>query len=136
MPRCVVIDEHFDWEDDRPPRRRWTETVIYETHVKGFTMRHPGGPRGPARHLRRRSPPTPAIAYLRELGVTAVELLPVHHIADEAFLVERGLSNYWGYSSIGYLAPHAALRRDRQPRRAGARVQGDGQGAAPRPASR
>ena len=86
--------------------------------------------RGAARHLRRPGLATPAIAYLQSLGVTAVELLPVHHIADESFLVDRGLSNYWGYSSIGYFAPHAALHRLRHARRAGARVQGDGQGAA------
>ena len=72
----------------------------------------------------------PALGYLTDLGVTAVELLPIHHIADEQYLAERGLSNYWGYSSIGYLAPHARLRRPT--RRAGARVQGDGQGAARR----
>ena len=81
--------------------------VIYETHVKGFTMRHPGGPRGPARHLRRARDPA-ALAYLQELGVTAVELLPVHHIADESFLAERGLTNYWGYSTIGFFAPFSS----------------------------
>ena len=73
-----------------------------------------------------------AIAHLRSLGVTAVELLPIHHIADEEFLHGHGLTNYWGYSTVGFLAPHAALRGDRHARRAGARVQGDGQGAPPR----
>jgi glycogen operon protein len=106
MPRCVVIDPRFDWEGDRAPATSWSRTVIYETHVKGFTATHPQIAeelRGTYAGLA--SPP--AIEHLRRLGVTAVELLPVHHIADESFLVERGLSNYWGYSSIGYFAPHS-----------------------------
>jgi glycogen operon protein len=107
MPRCVVVDESFDWEDDRLPRRRWNETVIYETHVKGFTARLEEV-REDLRGTYAAMASEPAIAYFRELGVTAVELLPVHHIIDESFLLERGLTNYWGYSSIGYLAPHAA----------------------------
>jgi glycogen operon protein len=105
MPRCVVVDESFDWEDDAHPRRRWAETVIYETHVKGFTKCLEAA-REDLRGTYAGLASEPAIAYLRELGVTAVELLPVHHIIDESFLLERGLSNYWGYSSIGYLAPH------------------------------
>jgi len=107
MPRCVVVDESFDWEDDRLPRRRWDETVIYETHVKGFTQCLQAV-REDLRGSYAAMASEPAIAYLQALGVTAVELLPVHHIIDESFLVERELSNYWGYSSIGYLAPHAA----------------------------
>jgi glycogen operon protein len=107
MPRCVVVDESFDWEDDAQPRRRWDETVIYETHVKGFT-RCMDEVREDLRGTYAGLASEPAIAYLRELGATAVELLPVHHIIDEGFLADRGLSNYWGYSSIGYLAPHAA----------------------------
>jgi glycogen operon protein len=107
IPSSVVIDPEFDWEGDRPLRRRWSSTVIYEAHVKGFTMRHPDV----AEELRGTYAglgSEPAIEYLRDLGVTAVELLPVHHIADESFLVDKGLSNYWGYSSIGYFAPHAS----------------------------
>jgi isoamylase len=106
IPKSVVVDETFDWGDDRLLGRRWANTVIYETHVKGFTMRHPDVPedlRGTYAGLASE----PAIAYLTQLGVTAVELLPVHHIVDESFLADKGLSNYWGYSSIGYLAPHA-----------------------------
>jgi isoamylase len=106
IPRSVVVDPSFDWGDDRLLGRRWSETVIYETHVKGFTMRHPDVPpeiRGTYAGLAS----GPAVEYLRRLGVTAVELLPVHHIADESFLTDKGLSNYWGYSSIGYFAPHA-----------------------------
>jgi isoamylase len=106
IPGSVVVDPEFDWEGDRLLGRRWSSTVIYETHVKGFTIRHPDVPeelRGTYAGLASQ----PAIDYLTSLGVTAVELLPVHHIADESFLVDKGLSNYWGYSSIGYLAPHA-----------------------------
>jgi isoamylase len=106
IPKCVVVDERFDWEGDRPPQRPWPETVIYETHVKGFTKRREDLPdelRGTYAGLASDE----ALGYLKELGVTAVELLPVHHIADESFLHDQGLTNYWGYSSIGYLAPHA-----------------------------
>ena len=106
IPASVVVDPSFDWENDRVIGRRWANTVIYETHVKGFTMRHPDVPedlRGTYSGLAS----DPAVAYLSDLGVTAVELLPVHHIADESFLIDKGLSNYWGYSSIGYFAPHA-----------------------------
>jgi isoamylase len=106
IPKSVVIDDAFDWEGDRGLRTPFADTVIYETHVKGFTMRHPEirqDLRGTYAGLASDS----AVVYLRELGVTAVELLPVHHISDEAFLWERGLRNYWGYSTIGYFAPHS-----------------------------
>jgi isoamylase len=106
IPRSVVIDGSFDWEGDAPPRRHWAETVIYELHVKGFTQRMPGV-REDLRGTYAGLASDAAVDHLRELGITAVELLPVHHIADEDFLVGRGLSNYWGYSTIGYLAPHA-----------------------------
>jgi glycogen operon protein len=106
IPKSVVIDERFDWDGDRLPQRPWSETVIYEAHVRGFTQRHP--------HVREDLRGTyaglasdAALDYLADLGVTAVELLPVHHVADEEFLHAKGLTNYWGYSSIGYLAPHA-----------------------------
>jgi len=106
MPKCLVVDRAFDWEGDRLPGTPWTDTVIYETHVKGFTMRHPDV-REDLRGTFSGLASEPAIRYLSQLGVTAVELLPVHHNADEHFLAGRGLSNYWGYSSIGFLAPHA-----------------------------
>ncbi len=106
IPKSIVVDEGFDWEDDRPPDHPWSETVIYETHVKGFTRLHPEV-REDLRGTYAGLASEPALDYLADLGVTAVELLPVHHIADEEFLHERGLTNYWGYSSIGYLAPHA-----------------------------
>ena len=107
VPCSVVIDPSFNWGEDRLLDRGWGSTIIYETHVKGFTMRHPDVPdqlRGTYAGLASR----PAIEFLRDLGITAVELLPVHHIAQESFLAEKGLTNYWGYSSIGYFAPHAA----------------------------
>ena len=107
IPRCVVIDESFEWEGDRPLVRPWAETVIYELHVKGFTKQL-AGVREDLRGTYAGLASEAAIAHLRDLGVTAVELLPVHHIADEHHLFERGLTNYWGYSTIGYLAPHAA----------------------------
>jgi isoamylase len=106
IPKCVVIDPAFDWEGDQHLHTPWHETLIYEVHVKGFTRLHPGV-REDLRGAYAGLASEEAIAHLRSLGVTAVELLPVHHIIDEHDLVERGLRNYWGYSSIGYLAPHA-----------------------------
>jgi isoamylase len=106
VPKSVVIDRSFDWEGDVRPRTPWNETVIYETHVKGYTKRHPGV-RDDLRGTYAGLASEEALAYLQRLGVTAVELLPIHHIADESFLHDRGLTNYWGYSSIGYLAPHS-----------------------------
>jgi glycogen operon protein len=106
IPKCVVIDEAFDWEGDTLPNHPWSQTVIYETHVKGFTRLHPDV-REDIRGTYAGLASEPVLEYFQRLGVTAVEVLPVHHIADEAFLHERGLTNYWGYSSIGYFAPHA-----------------------------
>ncbi len=106
IPKCVVVDPFFEWEDDAPPETPWHDTVIYEAHVKGFTRLHPEI-RDDLRGTYAALASEPAIAHLKELGVTAVELLPIHHIADEGFLHDLGLTNYWGYSSIGFLAPHA-----------------------------
>jgi isoamylase len=106
MPHCVVVDESFDWEGDVRLGRPLAETVIYELHVKGFTKRLEGV-REDLRGTYAGLASDAALGYLRDLGVTAVELLPVHHIADEHALVERGLTNYWGYSTIGYFAPHS-----------------------------
>ena len=89
--------------------------MIYETHVKGFTMLHPDV-REDLRGTYAGLASEPALAYLQDLGVTAVELLPVHHISDESFLAEKGLRNYWGYSTIGYLAPHCEYAATGSPR--------------------
>ena len=106
VPRSVVASPFFDWGNDRPPRVPWHETIIYEAHVRGLTMRHPAIPpdmRGTYGGLGH-----PAmVEYLAGLGVTAIELQPVHHFIHDHALVERGLKNYWGYNSIGYFAPHA-----------------------------
>jgi glycogen operon protein len=106
IPKCIVTDPGFDWEGDEPPGTPWHETVIYEVHVKGFTERHPHV-RDDLRGTYAGLAADEAIEHLVSLGVTAVELLPIHHIIDESFLSDRGLTNYWGYSSIGFLAPHA-----------------------------
>jgi isoamylase len=108
IPRSVVVDPGFDWEDDDwvRPRTPWNETVIYEAHVKGLTKLREEV-REDIRGTYGGLASAGAIEYLTSLGVTAVELLPIHHIADEGFLHDRGLTNYWGYSTIGYLAPHS-----------------------------
>jgi glycogen operon protein len=107
MLRSIVIDESFDWEGTKRPATPLEDTIIYETHVKGLTELHPDVPvelRGTyagAAH--------PAvIGYLRDLGITAIEFLPVHTHVDDGFLVERGLANYWGYNTLGFFSPHAA----------------------------
>jgi isoamylase len=104
MPKSMVIDPAFTWGTDRPPRIPWHESVIYEVHVKGFTMRHsevPTALRGAYAGLAT----APIIDYLKRLGVTAVELMPVHYFIDDRLLVDRGLRNYWGYNTIGFFAP-------------------------------
>jgi glycogen operon protein len=106
VPLGVVIDPSFDWEDDAPPRTPWHRTIIYEAHVKGVTMRHPGVPpeaRGTYAGLASEA----AIRHLIDLGITAIELLPIHEFPDDGFLVERGLRNYWGYNTLNYFAPAA-----------------------------
>ncbi len=104
MPKSVVIDQNFNWEGDRKLRTPYHKTIIYETHVKGLTMLHPDVPesiRGTYAGIAHPS----VLAYLKELGVTAIELMPVHHFVNDHFLTEKGLSNYWGYNSIGFFAP-------------------------------
>jgi glycogen operon protein len=105
MPKSVVANPYFDWADDRHPRTPWHETILYETHVKGLTMRHPDVAdelRGTYSGLSSQ----PIIDYLKRLGITAVELMPVHQFIHDRRLVDQGLRNYWGYNSIAYLAPH------------------------------
>ena len=106
VPKSIVIDQSFDWEGDRPPNIPFSDTIIYETHVRGFTKVHPDV-REELRGTYAGLASEPALQYLKDLGVTAVELLPVHHICDESFLHEKELTNYWGYSTIGYFAPHS-----------------------------
>ena len=105
MPKSVVVNPYFEWQWDRRPRTPWHETIIYEVHVKGFTARHPGIPENLRGTYAGLAHPA-AIRHLKQLGVTAVELLPVHQFVHASLLVERGLRNYWGYDSISYLAPH------------------------------
>jgi isoamylase len=105
VPRSVLMAGDFDWGDDRRPGRAMADSIFYEVHVKGFTKLHPDVPeelRGTYAGLAHPA----AVAHVQKLGVTAVELLPVHEFVSDAFLVARGLSNYWGYQSIGYFAPH------------------------------
>ena len=107
VQRSLVVDTGFGWQDRDRPRYSYSNTVLYEIHVKGFTIRHPDIPperRGTYAGLAHDA----AIAYLTGLGVTTVELLPVHQNVPEAFLVQRGLTNYWGYNTIGFFAPHNA----------------------------
>ena len=104
VPKCVVIDSAFTWEDDKQLNIPWNRTIIYETHVKGMTCRHPQVPenlRGTYLGLCSE----PMLEYFASLGVTALELLPVHQFIVDRHLAERGLTNYWGYNSIGYFAP-------------------------------
>jgi isoamylase len=104
VPKCVVIDPKFDWGDDRPPETPLADSVIYEVHVRGFSIRHPGIPE----HLRGTfaglGHPL-SIDYFKKLGVTTVELMPSHHFIDEGRLVNEGLTDYWGYNTLGFFAP-------------------------------
>ncbi|MDW3214616.1 MAG: glycogen debranching protein GlgX [Ilumatobacteraceae bacterium] len=107
MPKCIVVDRSFDWGDDTPPDTPLHQSVLYEAHVRGLSMTHPDVPvelRGTYAGMAH-----PAVLdHLTTLGVTAVELMPVHHFLTEGFLAERGFRNYWGYSTIGFMAPHSA----------------------------
>ena len=114
MPKCVVHQPHFDWDGDRRLHVPWHETIIYETHVKGLTVNHPDVPpelRGTFGGLAHPA----VIEHLRQLGVTAVELMPLHAFIHDKHLVDQGLKNYWGYNSIGYFAPHSEYAADVRP---------------------
>jgi isoamylase len=104
MPKCVVIDPSFDWGNDRHPGTPWHRTVIYEAHVKGATKRHPGIPEA-IRGTYAGFASEPFINHLKELGITAVELLPVHDFLNDKILVDKGLSNYWGYNTTNFFSP-------------------------------
>jgi isoamylase len=106
MPKAVVVDNRFDWGGDCPPGRGLHETVVYEVHLKGFTQQHPDIPRRARGTYAGLAHPS-AVKYLQSLGVTAVELLPIHQFVHEPHLLDKGLRNYWGYHSYGYFAPHA-----------------------------
>ncbi len=104
MPKCQVVDPAFSWGFDRHPAQSWSETVVYETHLRGFTMRHPALPKdiqGTAAGLAAK----PVVDYLKSLGITSVELLPVHAFIHDRHLIDRQLNNYWGYNTIGFFAP-------------------------------
>ncbi|MDY6998932.1 MAG: glycogen debranching protein GlgX [Actinomycetota bacterium] len=114
MPKCVVINPYFDWGVDRPPGHEYADSVIYEAHVKGLTQTHPDIPeqiRGTYAAVAH-----PAIIdHLQSLGVTAIELMPVHHFANDSTLIDKGLSNYWGYNTIGFLAPDSKYSSNPNP---------------------
>ena len=115
-PLASVIDTAFTWGDDKPPRTPWHKTLIYEAHVKGLTMRHPDVPddrRGTYAGVASEA----IIKHLKSLGVTAIELLPVHYHLNDRHLVEKGLTNYWGYNTLGYFAPHVGYASRQSPRR-------------------
>ena len=117
VPKSVVVGRAFDWGDDRPPDTPWPDTVVYEAHVRGLTVRHPEvEPSLRGTYLGVAS--EPVIEHLQRLGITAVELLPVHAFVDEERLVEHGLSNYWGYNSIAFLAPHGRYASSPDPEHA------------------
>ncbi|GGD86352.1 glycogen operon protein GlgX homolog [Aureimonas endophytica] len=104
VPKCRVIDPAFTWGDEKRPNTPWEQTIFYETHLKGFTERHPAVPeehRGTFLGMLNRD----VIGYIKSLGVTAVEFLPIHSFVDDSYLVEKGLRNYWGYNTIGFFAP-------------------------------
>ncbi len=104
MPKSVVINPYFDWGNDRPPGHEYADTVIYEAHVKGLTQTHPDIPEQIRGTYAAVGHPV-IVEHLKSLGVNAIELMPVHHFANDSTLVDKGLSNYWGYNSIGFLAP-------------------------------
>ncbi len=104
MPKSIVVDHNFDWGNDCPPEIPLSESVIYEVHVKGYSERNPMVPENLRGTYAGLAHPA-SINYLKKLGVTAVELLPVHHFIDDGHLVDKGLSNYWGYNTLGFFAP-------------------------------
>ncbi|MGH7962159.1 MAG: glycogen debranching protein, partial [Candidatus Binatia bacterium] len=104
LPKCVVVDTAFSWGDDSPPRIPFHKSLIYELHVKGFTARHPEVPEAQRGSYSGLTSPA-VIDYLHSLGITAVELMPVHQFVVDKHLADKGLTNYWGYNSIGFFAP-------------------------------
>jgi isoamylase len=121
VPRSLVVDPAFDWQGDTPPEHQLADLVVYELHVKGFTKTHPGVPPELQGTYAGLAHPA-AISHLVDLGVTAVELLPVHQNVPERFLDTLGLTNYWGYNTIGYFAPHSGYSADVRANRPGGQV--------------
>ena len=114
IPKGVVVSDAFDWEGDQQAQTPWWQTVIYEVHVRGFTKLHPEVPEALRGTYAGLAHPA-AIAHLKDLGVTAVDLLPVHEFANDGFLQDRGLRNYWGYSTLAYFAPQQRYASDQSP---------------------
>lgn len=114
MPKSVVINPYFDWGVDRPPRHEYADTVIYEAHVKGLTQTHPDIPEQIRGTYAAVAHPA-IIEHLTSLGINAIELMPVHHFANDSTLIDKGLSNYWGYNTIGFLAPDAKYSSNPNP---------------------
>jgi len=106
MNKCLVIDNQFDWEGVRKPDIEMHNTIIYELNVKGFTASHPEIPENERGTFKALASPA-IIDYFKNLGITTVELMPIHHFVHDRFLIEKGLTNYWGYNTLGYFAPHA-----------------------------
>jgi glycogen operon protein len=105
-PKCQVVDPAFDWKEDAPPQIPWERTIFYETHVRGYTMLHPAVPEG-LRGTFAGLGQDAIVDYIKSLGITSVELLPIHWFPDDQHLIDRGLHNYWGYNSIGFFAPES-----------------------------
>ena len=121
MPKGLVVGDEFKWGKDAPPAIPYSDTILYEVHVKGFTQLHPGVPpelRGTYAGLASK----PALDHLKSLGITSVELLPIHQHSDDGFLRSKGLSNYWGYSTLGFFAPHAGYSAEVRAGRDGGQV--------------
>ncbi|MEO6886149.1 MAG: glycogen debranching protein GlgX [Jatrophihabitantaceae bacterium] len=114
LPKCVVINPFFDWNADRPPRHSYADSVVYETHVKGMTQLHPEVPEALRGTYAGIAHPV-IIDHLQALGVTAVELMPVHHFVNDSTLQDKGLANYWGYNTIGFLSPDSKYASSSSP---------------------
>ncbi len=114
MPKSVVVNPYFDWANDRPPDHPYADSVIYEAHVKGLTQTHPDIPAQMRGTYAAVAHPV-IIEHLKSIGVTAIELMPVHHFANDSTLAARGLSNYWGYNTIGFFAPDSKYSSSQSP---------------------
>nr|CRH05027.1 GH13 : candidate isoamylase; CBM48 at N-Term; GH77 at C-Term [Candidatus Magnetococcus massalia] len=111
MPKCVVVDTAYTWGGERPPNHNWLDSIIYEAHVRGFTMQHPKVPQHQRGTFAGLCSPD-VVSYLKKLGITAIELLPVHASVDEWHLAQKGLSNYWGYNTLGFFLANPRYASD------------------------